>query len=497
LTASSTTVAPGQAITVHVTDGSSGVDISGAEVAPVSTSPVNDYETVETSDPSAVTTDPSGDATLSWSTPGWERVKAVLSGSIRSNRLDICVTPCGPPPADTLVRGPAVTGIATAVADAATNVGWTGTETTGAQAYDTATLSTTAAAGTPTGTVTYSDYTNATCTSPAQSTQAVGLNSDGSIPDSSPTAGLAAGSYSYQASYSGDSTHLGSTSACEPFTVVAKASQTITFTSSPPSPATFGGSYTPAATGGASGNPVVFSIDSSSGAGVCSISNSGKVSFTGVGTCVLDANQAGNVNYNAGQAQQSFAVAKQPTSSSLVASLNSALATQAVTLTATVTPAPDGGTVAFDNGPSVIAGCGAVNVTSGTASCQTSSLPVGADQITAVYSGDSHYQGSSSSPALTETVIADTPSNLAKLTLQYVESSTKFQALSPIQQKVIEALANLESAALGQITPHLSPAQLAKLVSLYKQGVAVLQTQGWLTAAQASTLDGLAGNVQG
>ena len=62
---------------------------------------------------------------------------------------------------------------------------------------------------------------------------------------------------------------------------------------------------------------------------------------------------------------------------------------------------------------------------------------------------------------------------------------------------MIEALANVEVAVLGQITPHLPPAQLAKLVSLYKQGVTVLQTQGWLTAAQASTLDGLAGNVQG
>ena len=109
LTAPATTVARGQAITVRVTDGGTGADISGAVVAPVSTDPVNDYETVETSDPSAVTTDASGDAALSWSTPGWKRVKAVRSDSIRSNRLDICVTPCGPPPADTLIRFPGPT----------------------------------------------------------------------------------------------------------------------------------------------------------------------------------------------------------------------------------------------------------------------------------------------------------------------------------------------------------------------------------------------------
>ena len=93
---------------------------------------------------------------------------------------------------------------------------------------------------------------------------------------------------------------------------VAKGSQAIAFTSSPPSRAVFGGSYTPAATGGASGNPVLFSIDVSSDAGVCVLDASGTtVSFTGAGTCVIDANQAGDADYDpAAQQQQSFTVAK-------------------------------------------------------------------------------------------------------------------------------------------------------------------------------------------
>ena len=93
---------------------------------------------------------------------------------------------------------------------------------------------------------------------------------------------------------------------------VAKGSQAIAFTSSPPSRAVFGGSYTPAATGGASGNPVLFSIDASSDAGVCALDAAGTtVSFTGAGTCVIDANQAGNADYDAAaQQQQSFTVAK-------------------------------------------------------------------------------------------------------------------------------------------------------------------------------------------
>ncbi len=90
---------------------------------------------------------------------------------------------------------------------------------------------------------------------------------------------------------------------------VGQSSQSISFTSSAPGAAVVGGAtYVPAATGGASGNPVVFTIDASS-ASVCSIS-AGTVSFTGVGTCVINANQTGNANYLAApQVQQSFAVA--------------------------------------------------------------------------------------------------------------------------------------------------------------------------------------------
>jgi hypothetical protein len=111
LSAPATTVAPNQDLIVTVVDGSNGQAMSGATVAPVTTDPADGFETVDTGDPAAVTTDGSGSATLSWSTPGWKRVKAVQASSLRSNRLDICVTPCGPPPADTLVRsaGPTTT----------------------------------------------------------------------------------------------------------------------------------------------------------------------------------------------------------------------------------------------------------------------------------------------------------------------------------------------------------------------------------------------------
>jgi hypothetical protein len=90
--------------------------------------------------------------------------------------------------------------------------------------------------------------------------------------------------------------------------LIVLGSQTITFTSSVPSSPTVGGTYTVSATGGLSGNPVIFSIDATSTAGACTITGS-VVSLTGAGTCVIDANQAASASYSAAsQAQQSFSI---------------------------------------------------------------------------------------------------------------------------------------------------------------------------------------------
>jgi CSLREA domain-containing protein len=79
---------------------------------------------------------------------------------------------------------------------------------------------------------------------------------------------------------------------------VSQITQAITFTSKPPASPTVGGTYVVTATGGGSNNPVTFSIDSSSTAGACSIS-AATVTFTGAGSCVVDANQLGNTTYQA------------------------------------------------------------------------------------------------------------------------------------------------------------------------------------------------------
>jgi hypothetical protein len=89
----------------------------GAQVAPVE---VNEkgFERPETANPATVTTDAQGKASITFTTPGWHRIKAThFDGEghedvIRSNRLDVCVPPegeleCGRPPFEDEPRTPA------------------------------------------------------------------------------------------------------------------------------------------------------------------------------------------------------------------------------------------------------------------------------------------------------------------------------------------------------------------------------------------------------
>jgi serine/threonine protein kinase len=96
-----------------------------------------------------------------------------------------------------------------------------------------------------------------------------------------------------------------------------KPTQSISFTA--PASGTAGGSGALSATGGGSGNPVVFSVDPSSGPGVCTVSGA-TVTYTAAGSCVIDANQAGTGRYaGAPQVQRVIAVKEIPQSISLTA----------------------------------------------------------------------------------------------------------------------------------------------------------------------------------
>jgi hypothetical protein len=91
---------------------------------------------------------------------------------------------------------------------------------------------------------------------------------------------------------------------------VGQLPQSMTLTSFPPSSAIVGDSYTPAVTLGASGDPVVISIDSSTTNNACTVSGA-TVSANHAGECVIDFNEPESSTSNyapAPQLQQSFAV---------------------------------------------------------------------------------------------------------------------------------------------------------------------------------------------
>jgi hypothetical protein len=124
-------------------------------------------------------------------------------------------------------------------------------------------------------------------------------------------------------------------------------SQTITFTTQRPIGATYGGSYT-ASAASSSGYPVVLT---SLNKLVCTAGGGNTFDFVGVGTCYLQASQAGNSLYNPAANTQSFLVGK---------------ATQTITdLTSpsnptygggyTVTASAVGGAVRFSADPSSVA----------------------------------------------------------------------------------------------------------------------------------------------
>ena len=129
--------------------------------------------------------------------------------------------------------------------------------------------------------------------------------------------------------------------------------QTITFDPIA-SPQQAGSTATLSATGGGSGNPVTFGIDrSTSPSDACSIDGT-ILHLDHVGTCVVDANQAGQGNtYTAApQAQQSIEVDPVDTTNS-VPSLSPVVFGQSITLTATITEADSStptGTVQFSVG---------------------------------------------------------------------------------------------------------------------------------------------------
>jgi hypothetical protein len=121
------------------------------------------------------------------------------------------------------------------------------------------------------------------------------------------------------------------------------------------------------------------------------------------GNNTLTASYSGAANILPSTSAGLVEVFHQKTTTTLASSLNPSLFAQPVTFTATVTPSVSGvptGSVQFYNGATLL---GTVALVSGKATLTSSTLPVAADAIKAVYLGGGIY-ASSTSPILTQTV---------------------------------------------------------------------------------------------
>ncbi|MFZ0481193.1 MAG: Ig-like domain-containing protein [Terriglobales bacterium] len=105
-----------------------------------------------------------------------------------------------------------------------------------------------------------------------------------------------------------------------------------------------------------------------------------------------------------------------PTTTALTSSLNPSVTGKPVSFTTTVSPQSAGavptGEIILQNGSAVFA---TVKLVNGTVKYSTTALPAGSNSITAVYSGDMNYSGSTSAPliqvvlATTKTTITSSP----------------------------------------------------------------------------------------
>jgi sugar lactone lactonase YvrE len=172
---------------------------------------------------------------------------------------------------------------------------------------------------------------------------------------------------------------------------IVPASQAITFTMNAPSTAAYNSSFTVAATGGASGNPVSFSSS-----GSCSNIGAIYTMTSGTGMCTVIANQAGSTNYSAAQP--------------VTQTVNATLASPAVAFTGapanaaynshfTVTATTNASTTPTITSSGACSNLGtAITMTSGTGICS----------LSATWAADSNYSGATATQSTTASKIAPT-----------------------------------------------------------------------------------------
>src|ERR1035441_9762884 len=254
------------------------------------------------------------------------------------------------------------------------------------------TFTATVTPATATGTVTFKDGSTTLGTGTISSGQAT-FN----------TSTLAVGSHSITATYGGDTNYNSNTSSTLTQTV-NKANSTVALASSA-NPSTYGSSitFTATVTPTTATGTVTF-MDGSTVLGTGTISGGTATYSTSTlagGSHSITASYGGDANYNSSTSSvltQTVNIAS--TVVTLTSAANPSPYGSSVTFTATISPTTATGTVTFKDGSTTL---GTGTISSGSATYGTSALAIGSHSITAVYGGDSNYNGSGSS-VLTQTI---------------------------------------------------------------------------------------------
>jgi kumamolisin len=233
------------------------------------------------------------------------------------------------------------------------------------------------------------------------------------------TSTLSVGTDTITATYSGDSNHNGASGTVSGGQVVNPLNATSTSVASSLDPSTYGQAVNFTANVSGSGSPtgtVQFSVDGSAFGSPVTLASgtatSANISTLAAGTHTVTAAYSGDSANAASSGTlgggQTVNVATSGVS--VGSSLNPSGYGQAVTFTATINGEYGllkhrGGKAKSNDVTGTVAwssntGCGTTSVTSGnpgTATCTTSSLPVGTESITATYSGDANHNGGSGS----------------------------------------------------------------------------------------------------
>jgi hypothetical protein len=271
------------------------------------------------------------------------------------------------------------------VTDAGTGTAWSGSETFGSSAVDTAVV--VPDVSTPAGgTLTYSLFSNGSCSGAPATNQSVQL-SNGTVPNSDSSGALNAGTYSYDATYNGDGTNDPAPGVCASFDI-GRATPSAPVISNEPANASWGpgGGFTAALTNnGSDGTPSV----TSSTTGVCSASGL-SVTYVSAGQCTLTPHTAASTNFAAAAGNpQGFTIAQANPGSPTISDLpTNALWGPGGGFTATVLTSSDGSRSVISSTPGVCTASG-LSVTY---------VSAGVCTLTAQTGSSSNFPASSGSP---------------------------------------------------------------------------------------------------